>query len=101
MTTYVQGRILELASGNGYTPLDLMDGVPGFRGYRQIPAPERWSLDRASGLSYRIRSYVVGAGICSLLDQLGAEWKKPAIEELLPPFELLRQVLEKSRAGME
>ncbi len=40
------------------------------------------------------------AGICSLLDRLGAEWKKPAIEEIKPPTVLLRHALE-SRSAPE
>jgi hypothetical protein len=94
MTAYVQSRMLELASAKAYKPLDLMYEVPGFHGYNQTSGSNKLSLDRSAAMSYQMRSYAVGAGICSLLDRLGAEWKKTAIEELKPPTELLRQALE-------
>jgi hypothetical protein len=93
-TTYVQRRILELASAKTYKPLDLMTRVPGFNGYSRIQPSKIWSLDRSAEISYQARSYVVGAGICSLLDRLGAEWKSPAMEDLMSLTELLRQALE-------
>jgi hypothetical protein len=52
-------------------------------------------LARAYGLASRQRSYVLGAGICLLLDRLGAEWKRPAIAGMVPLEELLRQALER------
>jgi hypothetical protein len=94
ITNYVQRRTLELASGNNYRPLDLMAGVSGFRGYKRLQLSKMWSLDHSDKMSYQARSYVVGAGICFLLDRLGAEWKKPAMEDLKPLTELLRQALE-------
>jgi hypothetical protein len=98
MTAYVQSRMLELASTKAYKPLDLMHEVPGFHGYNKISVSNKLSLNRSAEMSYQMRSYTVGAGICSLLDRLGAEWKKPAIEELKPPTELLRQALENRSA---
>jgi hypothetical protein len=96
MTNYVQGRILELASVKTYRPLNLMADVSGFHGYKQISFSKELSLDRSGEMGSRARSYIVGAGICSLLDRLGAEWKSPAMKELMPLTELLRQVLESS-----
>jgi len=95
MATYVEGRICGLAAGKGYKPLDLMAGVPDFHGYAQIKTPKSASLDGAADISSHARSYLVGAGICWLLDRLGAEWKKPAIEELTPLDELLRRALDR------
>lgn len=91
---YVENRIYELASENTYHPLKLITCVPGFDGYGKLPVSKILSLDRSAEMSSRTRSYAVGAGICSLLDRLGAEWKKSAIEELIPPAELLKLVLE-------
>jgi hypothetical protein len=93
MTNYVQSQVLESASTKTYKPLDLMAEVPRFQGYARIDASKMWNLDRSSEMSFRARSYIVGAKICSLLDRLGAEWKKPALENLIPPEELLKQAL--------
>jgi hypothetical protein len=94
MATYVEGQTCRLAAGNSYKPLDLMAGLSDFHGYASLAKSKDWSLDRSADMASHARSYVVGAGICLLLDRLGAEWKKPAIEELLPLDELLRRALE-------
>jgi hypothetical protein len=91
---YVQYRMLQLAAGKGYEPSDFIKEVSGFHGYKSLQMSKALSLDRSAEMSNRARSYSVGAGICSLLDRLGAEWKSPAIEELMPLTELLRQTLE-------
>ena len=94
MATYAEGRVCGLAAGPSYRPLDLMAGVPDFHGYAHIKTPKSASLDGAADLSSHARSYLVGAGICWLLDRLGAELKKPAIEEFMPLEELLHRALE-------
>jgi hypothetical protein len=94
MATYVEGRACGLAAEKSYRPLDLMGGIPDFHGYSQVRASKGTSLDSAGDMSSHARSYMVGAGICWLLDRLGAEWKKPAIEELVPLDELLGRALE-------
>lgn len=94
MATFVEGQTCLLAAKSGYKPLDVMADVSDFHGYADLVRLKAFPLDRAGEMASRARSYVVGAGICLLLDRLGAEWKKPAIEEYMPLEDLLRQALE-------
>jgi hypothetical protein len=91
--------------------LEMRDGIPAYVGERArslVPRPLKGEaglapgldrpLDLAAGLAARDdpqwyregRFACSGAGVCTLLDRLGVEWRREVAERCTDPYEILR-----------